>query len=379
MLIVSYSPWLVAAAAAVALMAAITGMLLTQGISKLPPERRQSQIVKAAIVLGGGVWSTHFVAMLALDLPVAVFYDPLYTLGSALIAILMAGAALLLMHFGPRPERRVALAGALLGGGVVIMHYVGMSGMRGCTPAFAPMGYVLSTAIAVAMGIGALKLAYTLRTRRALTAGAVVFALAILGMHFTAMAWTGFFPSGGPDVRAGLVSNDLLAILVVLAAFLICGAFLLTTATLAETGREDRPAIAVASAVPGAQPADEVAGPAPVEEAEQLRRVPYEQEGRTYFSSPEDIVAIQAEGHYTRLHRAEDQLFCPLAIAKLEPALARQQFMRTHRSYLVNLRHVRGFERRKDQAVCLFDPKVKVAPVPVSRSRVAPLMKALGL
>jgi NO-binding membrane sensor protein with MHYT domain len=378
MLIVSYSPWLVAAAAAVALMAAITGMLLTQGIAKLPPERRQSQIVKAAIVLGGGVWSTHFVAMLALDLPVAVFYDPLYTLGSALIAILMAGAALLLMHFGPRPERRVALAGALLGGGVVIMHYVGMSGMRGCTPAFAPMGYVLSTAIAVAMGIGALKLAYTLRTRRALTAGAVVFALAILGMHFTAMAWTGFFPSEGPDVRAGLVSNDILALIVVLAAFLICGAFLLTTATLAETGPEER-AAAPAMAEGAAALLDEAAGPAPLEEAEPLRRVPYEQEGRTYFSSPEEIVAIQAEGHYTRLHRAEDQLFCPLAIAKLEPALARQQFMRTHRSYLVNLRHVRGFERRKDQGVCLFDPKVKVAPVPVSRSRVAPLMKALGL
>jgi DNA-binding LytR/AlgR family response regulator len=195
-------------------------------------------------------------------------------------------------------------------------------------------------------------------------------------MHFTAMHFTGFLDIGTIEPGPALVANEVLALAVVLSAFLICGAFLLTTATLGEAATE--PATDSPSALPEAVPllaAPLAAGPATVE----LRRVPYERDGKTYFSSPEEIVAIQAEGHYTRLHREGDQLFCPLAIAKLDAALSGQQFMRTHRSYLVNLRHVRGFERRRDQGLCLFDPKSKVPPVPVSRARVQPMMKALGL
>jgi NO-binding membrane sensor protein with MHYT domain len=412
MLIVSYSPLLVLGAALVALMAAFTGLHLTHGLSRLPAEARKPQIVKAAIVLGGGVWSTHFVAMLALDLPVAVLYDALFTLASALIAILLAGAALLILHFGPRGASevgggRISVAGGVLGLGVVAMHYVGMLGMRGCAPVFAPAGYGLSSLFAVGMGIGALKLAYGRRTRAALTLGAVIFAAAILAMHFTAMAWTGFLPVEALEARPGLVAHEILALFVVVAAFLICGAFLLTTATLVEdpgataaaatTARveagpmalpaeakpaEATPPVARVAPVVASSPATRV-GPMDAEPAavapSVLRRVPYEQDGRTYFLTPEEILAVQAEGHYTRLHRMEGALFCPLAIARLEPALTPQNFVRTHRSYLVNLRHVRGFERRKDQGVCLFDPEAKVPPVPVSRARVAPIMRALGL
>ncbi len=362
MLSVAYDPALVLGAVLVALMAAYTGLHLTHGLTVLPASERKPQIVKAAITLGGGVWSTHFVAMLALDLPVAIFYDPVPTLASALIAILFAGAGLLVMHFGDRGTGRTALAGACLGAGVVMMHYVGMRGIRGCGVTFGATGYALATVLAIAMGIGALRLAYAPRSRRGLLLGACVFAAAILAMHFTAMRWTGFFEIGPMAPGSALVSNEILALFVVVSAFLICGAFLLTTVTLPDAGP---------------------AAPAPVSTPPQppstLRRVPFEQDGRTYFSAPEEIVAIQAEGHYTRLHRIADQVFCPLAIAKLEAALDPQQFLRTHRSYLVNLRHVRGFERRKDQGVCLFDPTTNVAPVPVSRANVPPTMKALGL
>jgi diguanylate cyclase len=371
---VGYSPVLVIGAALVALMAAFTGMHLTHGLSRLSAEARKPPIVKAAVVLGGGIWSTHFVAMLALDLPVAVFYDALFTLASALIAILLSGAALLLMHFGRRSDGRVLAAGTVMGLGIVAMHYVGMLGMRGCAPVFAPAGYLLSTLLSVGMCVGAIRLAYSRRTRASLTLGAVMFALAILAMHFTAMHFTGFLDIGTIRPGPSLVTNEMLALAVIVSVFLICGAFLLTTATLGED-RDTSPE-AVPSEGPPAVPAPVPASaPAP----EPLRRVPYERDGGTYFSSPEDIVAIQAEGHYTRLHRETDQLFCPLAIAKLDAALSGQQFIRTHRSYLVNLRHVRGFERRRDQGVCLFDPKVKVQPVPVSRARVQPMMRALGL
>jgi NO-binding membrane sensor protein with MHYT domain len=380
MLTVGYDPALVFGAALVALMAAFTGLQLTHGIGQLAPQARRAQIVKAAIVLGGGVWSTHFVAMLALSLPVAIFYDAVATLASALIAVLLAGVALLVLHGGARTGLRVGVAGAILGAGVATMHYVGMSGLRGCAPVFAPAGVVASGALAVGMGVGALRLASGAPTRRAMTLGAVVFAGAILAMHFTAMAGTGFVRVEPIAARPGLVANEVLALFVVVAAFLICGAFLLTTATLADAA--PAPAATAEGPAEGASPPTATPAPPPQpapDPAQPLRRVPYEQDGRTYFAAPEEIVAIQAEGHYTRLHRADGALFCPLAIARLEPALASQNFLRTHRSYLVNLSHVRGFERRKDQGVCLFDPKSNVPPVPVSRARVAPIMKALGL
>lgn len=392
MLSVGYDPLLVVGAALVALMAAFTGLQLAYGLGQLPPSARKTQIVKAAIVLGGGVWSTHFVAMLALDLPVAIFYDAVATLASALIAVLLAGLALLTLHGGPRTAGRTFLSGAILGAGVVTMHYVGMLGLRGCAPVFAPLGILVSGALAVGMGVGALRLAYGERTRLSMTLGAVTFACAILAMHFTAMAWTGFVRVEALEPGAGLVANEVLALFVVLAAFMICGAFLLTTATFADgapnavAGRAPQgPSGSPAQDLPIPPPRDaadetpQIAHTAETGPAAPLRRVPYEQDGRTYFSTPEEIVAIQAEGHYTRLHRADGALFCPLAIARLEPALASQNFLRTHRSYLVNLSHVRGFERRKDQGVCLFDPKSNVPPVPVSRARVAPIMKALGL
>ena len=112
MFVVHYNPLLVIAAVLVAVMASFTGLRLASGLSQLAPTRRKGQITMAAVALGGGIWSTHFVAMLALRLPVPVFYDALTTLASALIAILLTGAALLLLHFGQRTTRRMVAAWA---------------------------------------------------------------------------------------------------------------------------------------------------------------------------------------------------------------------------------------------------------------------------
>ncbi|MBK0399481.1 LytTR family transcriptional regulator DNA-binding domain-containing protein [Limibaculum sp. M0105] len=377
MLVVSYSPLLVGAAALIALMAAFTGLSLTNGLSRLPAARRKPMIVRAAIVLGGGVWSTHFVAMLALDLPVEVFYDPVLTLASALIAILMAGAALLLLHFGSRSDRRIALAGAIMGLGVVAMHYSGMYGLRGCAPVFGATGYLVSTTLAVLISFGALKIAYGERTLRGIAIGAVIYALAILAMHFSAMAWTGFVAIEDLSVSAPLVSNHMLAMLVVFAAFLICGAFLLTTATLGELAAATGQAAGEASPPSAPAASSTPADPAPA--ARRPTRLPYERDGRTFFTPLSDVIAIRADGRYTRLLRADDAVFCPLPINRLAEDLSGGGFLRTHRSYLVNLSYVRGFERKKDQGACLFDPKLKVPPVPVSRANLPLTMKAIGI
>ncbi len=374
MLIVSYNPVLVLAAAALALMAAFTGLSLTNGLSALDVAARKARIVRAAVVIGGGIWATHFVAMLALDLPIAVFYDPVYTLASALIAILLSGAALLLLHFGERSNARIAVAGVVMGLGVVAMHYVGMYGMRGCETLFYSAGYIVSTLIAVAMSIGALSVAYRVRTLASLAGGAVIYGLAILAMHFSAMYWTGFMAAEGLQPVSVVVSDDVLALIVVFVAFLLCGAFLLTTVTvrepvLAGSGVEAALLEAPVEATPSPAPA---VPPSPA-------RLPYEADGATFFTPVRDVVAVKSDGHYCRLYRVGDELFCPMAISKLAAELEPHGFLRTHRSYLVNLAHVAGFERRKDQGICHFAPELKIEPIPVSRTHLTQTMAALGV
>jgi NO-binding membrane sensor protein with MHYT domain len=131
MLTVTYDPILVAVSVVVAIAASFTGLQLTTGINALGPAERKMVIAKAAIALGSGIWSMHFVGMLAVRLPIVIAYDALPTLISALLAILVVGLGLILLHFGVRTQRRIVAVGCLTGLGIVLMHYVGMAAVRG--------------------------------------------------------------------------------------------------------------------------------------------------------------------------------------------------------------------------------------------------------
>ena len=376
-MIVSYNPVLVAASAALALMAAFVGLSLANGLSTLSPEVRKARISSGAIVIGGGIWSTHFVAMLAVDLPVEVFYDPVFTFGSMLTAILFAGAGLLIVHFGERSRGRILVSGAVMGLGISAMHYIGMFGLRGCVTFLFPAGYVVSTSIAVVMSIGALTVAYRVRRPVTVAAGGAIYGLAILAMHFSAMSWTGFGEPDGLTPTARLVPQDVLALLVSFAAFLICGAFLLTTAGAGELAKSAGFSAAPVAEdfIPDAALRTEPARAATVS----APRLPYEAEGATFLVHPRDVVSIRSDGHYAQLNRVDDTLFCPMAISRLEADLADHGFLRTHRSWLVNIAYVAGFERKKDEGACRFDPKLGMEPVPVSRANVSRIMTALGI
>ncbi|MFM9860864.1 MHYT domain-containing protein [Pseudoxanthobacter sp. M-2] len=437
MLPVAYDPTLVVASVLVAVMAAYTGLRVTTGIAALSAHRQKIEIAKAAVALGGGIWSMHFVAMLAVSLPVPIEYDALRTLGSVLIAILITGLGLIALHAGePSPGRLVA-AGTMTGLGIVSMHYVGMSAIGGtCMPLFAPEGYVISTMIAIGASIGAFWLAYRERPHAHLALGAVALGLAISAMHYSAMIYTRFsllteiVPISEPTLTGGV-----LAMIVAVAAFVICGLFLLTALPLGEApamaaagsgggappamprglatagvGRASPPAAPAsniahrtsdveATASPFAQPArvtptpeagvGGVATAARTETAVEARstqptppptpgRLPYELNNTVRFVALDDVSAIRADGHYTWLRRGDSELFCPWSISKLETLVDAERFVRTHRSHLVNIAHVTGFSRDGDKAFCLIGESDE-SRVPVSRTRVADIRRLLGM
>ncbi|MEX0276064.1 MAG: MHYT domain-containing protein [Ruegeria sp.] len=366
MLDYSHNGWLVAASLAVALMAGFTGLYLTHGASRLDSQRRKFVVALAAVILGGGIWSMHFVAMLGLQLPILFYYDALITLISALVAILMVGLALLLLHFRPRTMQTIVGAGVIVGLGIVVMHYVGMAGMELCRPVYNLTDVVIATAASVVLSVLAIWVAYDNRTQRNILLGTACFGLAVFTMHFVATGLTDFVATDSPGGAGPALNNQVLAMGVTVSVFLICGAFLLTGISFI-----------------GPEPAMETAEkpePAPQSDPAPFRAgVPFEREGQTFFAEPARIAAIRAEGHYTVLYMGQEKLFCPWSITEAETRLEPEGFLRAHRSYLVNPKHVSSFERHKDNGTCYFDGVDALTKVPVSRSRLPDIRDALGL
>lgn len=359
----------VLASLAVVMMAGFTGLSLTRGASQLTTVRRKLVVTMSAVALGGGIWSMHFVAMLGLRLPVEFYYDGLVTLVSALVAILITGLAFLVLHFLPRSTRSITLAGVIVGVGIPAMHFIGMSGMELCTPVYSLPGLALAFAASVLLSVAAVRIAYSERGRRNILLGTAVFGLAVFSVHFLAMGGTEFTVLPDQAAAGPAIDNRTLAIIVTLSAFVISGAFLLTGITFFPTEAAPSPAPA---------PVEEEATPPPTPRYGSMS-VPYEREGRTYFLDSSAVAALRAEGHYTILYHGTEQLFSPWSISDAEARLGDLGFLRVHRSYLINPRHVTGFERLKDAGQCFFGKTPALGTVPVSRTRLTDLRRVLGV
>ncbi|MBO9475562.1 LytTR family transcriptional regulator DNA-binding domain-containing protein [Shimia sp. R10_1] len=369
MLEVSHNPVLVALSLAVALMAGFTGFSLTRGASALPSTRRKIVVALSSVVLGGGVWSVHFIGMLGLQLPVMFFYDALITMISVLVAILVTGIALLLLHFRERTPQILISAGSILGIGVMAMHYIGMAGMQVCRPIYDVLDIVIPTGASVLLWIVVVWVAYSERTQRSTVLGTLGFGIALFSLHYGAVAMTSFEVTGAGGVQGAALDNYVMAMGVTFAVFLICGAFMLTSITFVLPQEVEEIDLAPVSSEPetAVRPVVASAG------------VPFEREGQTFFAEPMQIAAIRAEGHYTVLYLDAEKLFCPWSITEADNRLEASGFLRAHRSYLINPAHVSSFERNKDNGTLYFDAVESLPKVPVSRSRMAALRETLGL
>ncbi len=379
----SYEPMMVVASVLVAIMASFTGLRLAGDLSALPIPARRIRIAEAACALGGGIWSMHFVGMLALRLPVSIGYDALNTLCSVLVSILITGLGLSFVHMGERKLWRTAVSGTLIGLGIVTMHYIGMRAIGGnCLVEYGSTGFFLSSGIAILSSIAVVQIAYRRRTLWQLSLAAVLLGMTISSMHYTAMAFTRFIPVNELVTLAQpMIQDSYLALIVALAAFVVCGLFLLTALPLPSAGLVAAPAgatIAAAFVAPAPQAVAQRPAPRATPDATEKLRLPYEQGGLTFFIDVARVTAIQAEGHYTRLYEGQESHFCPWPISKVEESVAGRNFLRTHRSFLVNLEHARAFQRKHDK-VFLVVPGPEDNLVPVSRGHVPEVRKALGL
>ena len=149
-------------------------------------------VVSGGFAMGIGIWSMHFVATLALKLPISVVYDLPLTALSWVFAIVACGAAFIVLRRMTGKHREFLLPGVLIGIGIASMHYTGDASMR-LWPAiqYDPVLFVASVLIAIGAATAALWIAFHLANQRAVFTNfgaALVMGAAVVGMHFTAVA-----------------------------------------------------------------------------------------------------------------------------------------------------------------------------------------------
>lgn len=194
-------------------------------------------LVGGAFAMGAGIWSMHFIGMLAFKLPMPMSFDPFWTIISMVVAILASLIALSLLMGQTILRIHLIFGGIVLGIAIAAMHYTGMYAMTDTMIIrYMPGIYALSIVIAIVAAEAALVLAIKsnqgiLRIKiRLKLISALIMAAAICGMHYTGMAAAIFSPKPNVNHLLSTINPDMLAISIAGVTFLILGiAFGLST------------------------------------------------------------------------------------------------------------------------------------------------------
>jgi PAS domain S-box-containing protein len=235
-LIGSYNYALVALSVLIAMFASYAALELAGRVTAAGGWARAVWLLGGAGAMGTGIWSMHYIGMLAFILPIPVAYHWPTVLLSLFAAILASVIALYVVSRQKMDASRAVAGSVLMGAGIASMHYIGMAAMR--LPAICQFNsflVVLSVVFAVSISFAALWITFHFRDEktgigREKLAGAVVMGAAIPVMHYTGMAAASFTPSGMPADLSHAVSISTLGTAGIAAVtFIVLGMALLTS------------------------------------------------------------------------------------------------------------------------------------------------------
>ncbi|MFG6176392.1 putative bifunctional diguanylate cyclase/phosphodiesterase [Halomonas sp. THAF12] len=220
----SYNLALVALSFGVAAIASLTALDLAGRVRASTGLAGHAWLVGGAFAMGTGIWSMHFIGMLAMEMTADVGYGVPLTVISLLAAIFSSALALAIVQAGRLSRFRLSVGALVMGLGVCLMHYVGMEAMQteGALHYRWDL-FLISVGIAVSAAAAALWLAFHLnpthtRARSPIWQrglAALIMAIGISGMHYTGMA-AAIYPEGGMQPATGGLSTHQLAITVAL-------------------------------------------------------------------------------------------------------------------------------------------------------------------
>ena len=200
----SYSLALVVLSLIVATIGAYVAVEIAENVRAADGRRRMVWISGGALAMGLGIWSMHFVGMLALHLPELVWYDIPLLFASFVAAVVGCAIAFIIFNRATIRFWLLALASVFMGLAIAGMHYTGMAGLRMSSHViYDPLIVAASIGVAIIVSFAALALTRNLiqaASEQGLwlkKAGAsLLLGVAVAGMHYTGMAAAHF--SRGP-------------------------------------------------------------------------------------------------------------------------------------------------------------------------------------
>jgi PAS domain S-box-containing protein len=233
----TYNLALVITSVAIAILAAFVALSISGRIAAAAtPRARYAWASAGAISMGGGIWSMHFVGMLAFSLPCGITYDAVGTLLSMIPGMLASGIALATISKPHAPGLgRLTISAVLMGIGIAAMHYSGMAAMRPeALLRYDPALVAISVVVAIALSFVSLGIRFQVHRLESSPMAATVIAASVMGcavagMHYTAMQASIFFPLPDAPTYSMALSPTLLALLITVFTVLIAVSTLVGT------------------------------------------------------------------------------------------------------------------------------------------------------
>jgi two-component system sensor histidine kinase/response regulator len=233
----SYDYRLVALSVVIAVLASYAALSLAERVTSARGSARTIWLAGGATAMGIGIWSMHYIGMLAFTLPVPIQYDWPTVLVSLLAAIFASAVALFVVSRKKMGFTRAIIGSIFMGGAIAGMHYIGMAAMRLPAMCHFSTGIVaISVVLAIVISLVALWLAFYLRGGKK-SAGwhkapaAVVMGAAIPVMHYTGMAAATFTPSAlsNGDLSHALSISWLGTMGIIVVTFMVLGLTVITS------------------------------------------------------------------------------------------------------------------------------------------------------
>jgi NO-binding membrane sensor protein with MHYT domain len=375
-MLMSHNISLVGLSLIIAIQASYVGLSLSIRVPEAGGSFRRLLLAGAALSLATGIWGMHFVGMLALNLPFNVDFMVLPTLLSFLACVLVVAVALVGASLWPLTRDTLAATAIIMGSGISLMHYLGMSALHAAAHlAHDPFFVAASIALGIIASGFALWLAFSEARRPPLYISAITLGMAISGMHYVAMAGLTLHPLAESSVSGvPAFSTDMLAVIVAVVAFIVSGLFILTLIPDRRTPIPD--ADSAANQPKRDLDPDRRAKESPNSGTLTGRAfvLPIERDGIAQTIDVSDIVAVHANSHYTYVSNGTTNLFCSLSITEVEEILNPEVFMRVHRSHIINLGHISVIRKSIDSGIAEMAGPLRQS-VPVSRTKLAELKK----
>ncbi len=214
----------------IAILSSYIALDLTNALAMAKGRARLIWLSGGSLAMGIGIWSMHFVGMLAFSLPnITIAYDVPLLILSIVVAIGASAITLIIVSRQEISIKTYVLGSLTMGAAIAGMHYIGIASMRIAATIVWDLSYVwASLVIAVVASFVALLIAFKLRndtSKKGLIfriAGAAVMGFAISGMHYTAMGGMQFIPTAKEMIEDDqLLATTGLAVAVIIGTVVI--------------------------------------------------------------------------------------------------------------------------------------------------------------